>query len=359
MSPGLKNLVTTAIGEESSPVKNITTSPGTRVVAPTLTHLLELPLNSPGKPLPELTAVEETEVATVSTSDKAEVPEIKEEVHVATIEPTKSLQETEEVPVTQPSEINEVSVETEVDSTSKPPEEVQPMEEDVLDKDESKNEESTVPVVTEEEEITVDQRNTSDSTVKEENVEVSVAFENEVEVSQSEENVTKVEETTVEEPPSLKLEPAEEEETVVEKEEKMAEERVEESSDEKVEDQKPNEIENISKTEAETPKGGRRPQRGMRKKNVNRELDGATDEKSKSAEQGPTTRRSSGRKGTQSDEPETDITEEPSEANLPASVGKKRTSLPPPLYVPISSPAPSSGIDSTPNSPTSSVSTVA
>ena len=56
LSSGLKNLLSTAIGDESpskaaAPSTVPTASAG---VAPTLTRLLELPLNAPGKPLPEL-----------------------------------------------------------------------------------------------------------------------------------------------------------------------------------------------------------------------------------------------------------------------------------------------------------------
>ena len=72
MSPGLKNLVSNAIAEETSPSKTVNTSPSSGAAAPTLTRLLELPPNSPGKPLPELTVTEETEVSTAVSPSKSE-----------------------------------------------------------------------------------------------------------------------------------------------------------------------------------------------------------------------------------------------------------------------------------------------
>lgn len=363
MSPGLKNLVSTAIGEETSPAKVTSSSPGTRVAAPTLTHLLELPLNSPGKPLPDLTVSEETEVSTSSTESKNEV-EIKiQESESEVVEESPVPEKTEQVVEVEPMEATDVVIsQEEVESTTKESEETQPVIEKEVPTNGLSIEPCESPVKSETEVVVVNAEVADELTVKEEQPEETVAFDSEIEVSHTEDVEKTVEEVAVEVTTTLKEEPVEEEEIVQEEEEKTIEEVNEESGDEKGEEkeQKTVETESAVKSETEVPKITRRAQRGSRKKDLVSETEGTpSDEKSKSAESGPTTRRSSGRKGTQSDEQEAEITEEPSEPVTPAGVGKKKTSLPPPLYVPSTSPAPSSGIDSTPNSPTSSVSTVA
>ena len=365
MSPGLKNLVSTAIGEEASPAKVTSSSPGTRVAAPTLTHLLELPLNSPGKPLPDLTVTEETEVSAISSPIKNEL-QIKnqesEAEELAEVPPV--LEKTEQVVEVEPMETTDVIVsQEEVESSTKEPEETKPeMEKDVPTNGLSV-EACESPVKSEADAVVVNAEDVVELTVKNEQPEDTVTFDSEVEVSHTEEVEKMVEDVAVEVTTTLKTKTVEEEEIVNEEEEKTIEEVNEESSDEKCEEkeQKTIETESVVKLETGTPKTTRRIQRGSRKKDLvsETEITPVSEEKSKSAEPGPTTRRSSGRKGTQSDEQEADIVEEPCEIVTPAGVGKKKTSLPPPLYVPSTSPAPSSGIDSTPNSPTSSVSTVA
>ncbi len=361
MSPGLKNLVSSAIGEETSPSKPTSTSPGTRVAAPTLTHLLELPLNSPGKPLPELMVAEETEVSTASSPSKTEVSTKIKESETEDEEAPPVLEKTEPVVEVEPMETTDVTTQEEVTSAVKVPEESPPEKEVAITGEPEDTTESPVKKEKEAEPI-VDKEIATETTAKEEQPEVSVAFESEVEVSHSEEIEKKTEETVEEAAPILKTEPVEEEAAVNEDVDKIVEEDNEESGDEKGEEKEKQtpEVESISKSETGTPKIDRkRPQRGIRKVVLNRDADVSSDDKTKTAEPGPTTRRSAVRKGPQSDEQETESVEEPAEATPIAGVGKKKASLPPPLYVPSSSPAPSSGIDSTPNSPTSSVSTVA
>jgi len=361
MSPGLKNLVSTAIGEETSPAKVTSSSPGTRVAAPTLTHLLELPLNSPGKPLPDLTVNEETEVSTASTESKNEVEVKVQESEV--VEELPVLEKTEQVVEIEPMETTDVVVsQEEVESSTKELEETKPVIEKEVPTNGLSIETCESPVKTETEVVVMNADVAGELTVKEEQTEETVAFDSEVEVSHTEDVEKTVEEIAVEVTTTLKEEPVEEEEMMNEEEEKIIEEVNEESGDEKGEEKEQKTIETESATKSETgvPKITRRAQRGSRKKDLICETEGIpSDEKSKSTESGPTTRRSSGRKGTQSDEQEAEIAEEPSETVTPTGVGKKKTSLLPPLYVPSTSPAPSSGIDSTPNSPTSSVSTVA
>lgn len=362
MSPGLKNLVSTAIGEEASSVKTLSTSPGARVAAPTLTHLLELPLNSPGKPLPELSVTEETEVSIASNLTKTEVPTKSQEsgapLHT---EAPSSLQKTEQlVEVVEPVETIEVTSQVEASSSLKSGEESSRSVEKVISVEIDKPDETKEKSTVKETEVVSIAEPERESAIKEEHPEPSITFESEVEVSQNQEVEKKIEETSVE-PTVLKTEPVDEEEAVNEDEDKTVDEGNDESSDEKGEEKelKTAEADNASKSEIGTPKVNRRPQRGIRKKVVNHEADTTPDEKNKISEPGPTTRRSSGRKGTQSDEHDTESVNEVVEPNTPVGIGKKKTSLPPPLYVPSASPAPSSGIDSTPNSPTSSVSTVA
>ena len=354
MSPGLKNLVSSAIGEETSPIKATSTSPGTRVTAPTLTHLLELPLSSPGKPLPELTVAEETEVPMVCSPSKTEVGTNNQELETEEEETPPVLQKIEEIVESEPMETTDVSVQEEISGFIKGPEESElPTEKNVLPTDQPTEEvESSVK---EEVEPVVKTEVAGESAVKEEQPEVNVAFESEVEVSHSEEVDKNVEVITEEATPILNPEPVEEEEPIHEDVDKTVEEEIGESGDEKSEEKD----KKITEVETGTPKATRRPSRGIRKTVLNREADVSSDDKTKLAEPGPTTRRSAGRKGPQPDEQETEIVEEPVESTPVVVVGKKKTLLPPPVYVPSASPAPSSGIDSTPNSPTSSVSTVA
>nr|CAH0105337.1 unnamed protein product [Daphnia galeata] len=348
MSPGLKNLVSTAIGEETSPAKVTSSSPGTRVAAPTLTHLLELPLNSPGKPLPDLTVTEETEVSAVSSPIKNELQIKKQESEAEELaEVPPVLEKTEQVVEVEPMETTDVIVsQEEVESSTKEPEETKPEMEKEVPTNGLSVEACESPVKSEADAVVVNAEDVVELTGKDEQPEDTVTFDSEVEVSHTEEVEKMVEDVAVEVTTTLKTETVEEEEIVNEEEEKTIEEVNEESSDEKCEEkeQKTIETESVVKLETGTPKTTRRTQRGSRKKDLvsETEVTPVSEEKSKSAEPGPTTRRSSGRKGTQSDEQEAEI-----------------TSLPPPLYVPSTSPAPSSGIDSTPNSPTSSVSTVA
>lgn len=366
LSPGLKNLVSTAIGEDTSAIKVASTSPGTRVAAPTLTHLLELPLNSPGKPLPDLTVSEETEVSTVSVPNKNEVQTKSQDMEAEKMEETSVPENEEQVVLEETVETNDVTiVRTEKESCAKETEESKPSAEEetpahdlLTETVESSVKKEDEPVSKAEDDIGL--------TLKEEQPEVTVAFDSEIEVSHTEDVEKTVEEMAVDVTATvgdIKSEPVEEEEVIHEEEEKIVEEVNEELADEKVEEkqQKTVEAESTSKSETETPKTTRRAQRGSRKKEIASEAEGTpSDEKTKSSELGPTTRRSSGRKGPQSDDQDTEVVEEPTETIVPTTgVGKKKTSLPPPLYVPSTSPAPSSGIDSTPNSPTSSVSTVA
>ncbi|KAI9562025.1 hypothetical protein GHT06_012990 [Daphnia sinensis] len=362
LSPGLKNLVSTAIGEDTSAIKVASTSPGTRVAAPTLTHLLELPLNSPGKPLPDLTVSEETEVSTVSITNKNEVQTKSQEVETEKMEETSVPENEEQVVLEETVEASDVTiVRTEKESCAMETEEPKPSAE----KETPNLTETAEPVVKKEAEPVSKAEDNIEPTVKDEQPDVTVAFESEIEVSHTEDVEKTVEEMAADVTPTvgdMKSEPVEEEEVVHEEEEKVVEEVNEESADEKVEEkqQKTVEAETTSKSETETPKTTRRAQRGSRKKEIASEAEGTpSDEKTKPSELGPTTRRSSGRKGPQSDDQETEVAEEQPETIVPTGVGKKKTTLPPPLYVPSASPAPSSGIDSTPNSPTSSVSTVA
>lgn len=111
-----------------------------------------------------------------------------------------------------------------------------------------------------------------------------------------------------------------------------------------------------------TPSLTRRPLRGAprsRKTLATLEVtDTGVEEKTKSSDAGPSTRRSSGRKYLM-DEMETNENNEETLDTLVPNIGMKKKPAPlPSLQAPMASPAPSSGIDSTPNSPTSSVSTV-
>jgi len=374
MSPGLKNLVSTAIGEETSPVKASITSPGAGTAAPTLTRLLELPLNSPGKPLPELTVSEESvEVSTtvespvkVETQPVVNQPAIEKEVQSEEVEEKTEVQPEPVVVAPEPTEV----VESESFES--------PMEEAT-----STTEPETVETVleTEPEETTVTCEaepvvSAVEPTIKEEQEEMNTAVESEVEVSQREEEQQveeHMEESVVEETVTVvKSEIVEEvEETVIDEVEKTVddtndanESNVEEKPEES--EIKLAEEEIVPKFETSTPTRGRRPaMRGMRRKGARgggghvSSTDGA-EEKAIPAEPGPTTRRSSGRerKTTQSEEQEVETIEETVETSTPTAILKKKAPLPP-LYVPSTSPAASSGIDSTPNSPTSSISTVA
>lgn len=360
----MKNLVSSAIGEDTSPVKTASTSPGTRVAAPTLTHLLELPLNSPGKPLPELTVAEETEISTALSSSKGEAQNKSEELEAESVESAKPSQEsakTEQVSEPEPmvTEVTFVENQVETVSTSNISEETQPAEKEISVS--VSPEQTDESLARREAELGMKSEFESDVAVQDDQSEIAVAFENEVEISHGDETEKVVEEGEAEVNISVKEEPVEEEEATVDEDKRNDE--VDESSDEKNEekDQKAVEAESTVKSEPGTPIASRRPQRTIRKTILNRETDGAIEDKGKVVESGPTTRRSSGRKGTNmvSDEHETEVVEEAAEAHPSVGIGKKKTSLPPPVYIPSSSPAPSSGIDSTPNSPTSSVSTVA
>ena len=113
--------------------------------------------------------------------------------------------------------------------------------------------------------------------------------------------------------------------------------------------------------EMETSTLARRPLRSAprSRKGTAVESETPTEEKSK-VELGPSTRRSTGRRVQTEESEAAEATEEATEAVLPtiAVTVKKRPAPLAPLQAPMSSPAPSSGIDSTPNSPTSSISTV-
>lgn len=333
------------------------------MAAPTLTHLLELPLNSPGKPLPDLTVSEETEVSTIPSPNKSEVQTKSQDVEAENVEEPSVLENEDQVINEETVEATDVTIaQTEKEICAKEVEESKPSTEKDIHGLLAEAEESPVK---KEAESMANKDEETEVGVKEEQPEVTVAFDSEIEVSHTEDVEKTVEEVAVDVLPTvgdMKSEPVEEEETIIEEEEKVAEEVNEESGDEKIEEkqQKIVEVEVASKSEIETPKTTRRAQRGSRKKDIVSEAEGTpSEEKTKSSELGPTTRRSSGRKGPQSDDQDTEVTEEPSETITPTVVGKKKTSLPPPLYIPSTSPAPSSGIDSTPNSPTSSVSTVA
>lgn len=349
MSPGLKNLVSSAasVGEEvPSPTKAANTSPGGG--APTLTRLLELPLNSPGKPLPELTVGEETEVTTAVSPSKSEVRADEEEASPGLVEETVTTAPSEGVPTPSETETKEAvqpstseKVEEEVAQPTVEPEEAMETEKVAVKKEEEIEPEAEAAGERE--------------AAKETPEDMNVVIESEVEVSHNE-GVQNVEETVTQPASVPKSEPADEEETVKEEVEKEPEEEVEfgeEKTGEKEELIKSPEADtSMSKPEAGTPKLTRRPLRGMRRKDGRGRKD---EEKSKGAgEAGPTTRRSSGRKSLATEE-EGESFGEPADA---APSSSKKKAPPPPVYIPSPSPAPSSGMDSTPNSPTSSVSTV-
>ncbi len=135
-------------------------------------------------------------------------------------------------------------------------------------------------------------------------------------------------------------------------------------ADEKFEDEvKPTEPKAVLvKPELGAPQLSRNPIRSMRRKGTRKNVETTSEEKGKTEKPGPTTKRSSGRKGpSQPKESEpAESFREPVNVTPTSSLGKKRAPQPPPLYVQASpSPATSSGVDFTPNSPTSSVSTIA
>ena len=351
MSPGLKNLVSNAaaVGEETpSPTKSVNTSPGTG--APTLTRLLELPLNSPGKPLPELTVGEEAEVSTASSPSKIEIRTQEEEASPGLVEETVT---------TAPSESASDVVEMDNKDEEKPPadvedESVPPAEPEVELKSEKESEKKEAEETAAQVEPSAGEQRES---AKDSHEEMSVAFESEVEVSHN--DVDQHLEETVVEPASVpKSEPGEEEESVVKEENDKDMEDELDFAEGKAADKgellkSPEADTSMSKPDAGTPTLTRRPLRGMRRNKHGQSR--KEDDKSKAAaDLGPTTRRNSGRKGNQADE-DGDSFGEPADVTPSSS---KKKAPPPPLYIPSPSPAPSSGIDSTPNSPTSSVSTV-
>lgn len=351
MSPGLKNLVSNAIAEETSPTKAVSTSPASGAAAPTLTRLLELPLNSPGKPLPELTVGEETEVSTATSPLKSETPAEEEQPASASeeITPTAASEAVEGAAETEVKDLlkqsTDVAMETESETA------VEPLE--AADEEKIRAEEESIPKAE-----VVDEK----GLVRDGNQTSELAMENEVEVS-DEVAAINTEENVLEPKSVAKTEPCgEDEEPTREENEKEAEEENESGEDkpgEKEELKSPEAESRVSKSEAGTPKLGRRPLRAMRRKGARTETEEPREEKIKPAEAGPSKRRSSGRKAQQAEEqPEGETTGEQTDITSSSSHGKKKAPPPPPLYVPSPSPAPSSGVDSTPNSPTSSVSTV-
>ena len=81
MSPGLKNLVTAAISKEPTS-KAVAVSPNSGVAAPTLTRLLEMPLDSSVKPLPEIQEEESGEEAVDVEATQQVTTESKTEAFV-------------------------------------------------------------------------------------------------------------------------------------------------------------------------------------------------------------------------------------------------------------------------------------
>lgn len=346
-----------AISKEAT-LNPVTVSPSSGA-APTLTRLLEMPLNSPGKPLAEVQAEEVVEavVAPVepTTTEKEEIVLTECEKETTLIE-EKSEEPTETVCV---QEVMEVESQQEV-STSEPIEqEIMAPEANDKTENEVSVESAKEPLQEESQEQPNKEKAVDKSFVKEEIEGMVSEVVNEVEVNLTETAEKPAEEAVAETTTTpIKTESVAEEPNREEEERKVKEELAE-SVDEKVEvkETKTAETEEPTKgVETTTPKLTRRPLRGIRGKKLStQETEAATEEKIKPVEPGPVTRRT--RKSTQAEDHELEATEESVEAPPPSTVGKKRTSLPP-LYVSTSSPAPSSGIESIPNSPTSSVSTV-
>lgn len=350
ISPGLKNLVSAAISKEPT-TKAVTSSPGSGAAAPTLTRLLEMPPSSPGKPLPEIKTEDKLESEAETVESKVIHPDIaeteskkeaaiettvEESVEVSMIQEEMEVESQQEISTTEPIEeenVPEASVKAEVII-------------DAEGKGETRREESVEPA------------STDMSIIKEEPEETNAEVVTEVEVNVSEAPAISAVEGSIEAATPTKTEHADEE-PVREEQEKQVEEVPSTPADEKAEakETKSTETEEPQKeAETTTPKLTRRPLRGIRgKKSGAQETESPIEEKVKAAEPGPVTRRT--RKSTQAEEHEPETTEEPAEAAPPSAIAKKKTSLPP-LYVSTSSPAPSSGIESIPNSPTSSVSTV-
>lgn len=219
-----------------------------------------------------------------------------------------------------------------------------------------------------EETVVVEENQVKEETVKEE---IIVAVESEIEVEESveksvEERVLESSESTDVIATVVTTETGFEEEVELRKEDQATSD---ENKTEVVKEEKPTDnVEVKPKTEVESPIT-RRPLRVARRGKVHSSGDASADDKSakstpSSAEIGPTTRRSSGRSSSksQADEAESDGTaSELPELAEPTSTNVVKRKVPPPPLPPLGpslSPAPSSGIDSVPNSPTSSVSTV-
>jgi len=313
-----------------------------------------------------LTVTEETEVSTAVSPSKSESRiDEEEEKPTATEEIVPAIAPDEEVTVTS----TEVAEAEPIESSKISEEIVEIIPETVVESDE------VVEVNTTKEEVPATEP-MEEEDEKEPQNDINIAFENEVEVAHNEEPAKSVEDSSVEPPSVPKSEHEEEEEAIKEEPEKEVVEEEHESADEKVEEKEVEEEEEVEdvkevkptepeavlvKPELGTPQLSRKPTRSMRRKGRKNVETTSSEEKSKAAEPGPTTRRSSGRKGPSQPE-ESEPAEsfgEPIDVTPTSSLGKKRAPPPPPLYVPASpSPAPSSGVDSTPNSPTSSVSTI-
>ena len=404
ISPGLKNLLSTAIGDESaSKTTLITTSPSAAESAPTLTRLLDLPLTSPnGKLHAELAVAEETEVTTCNnTRTKAEeevlftkkeasdsttlaLEKIKEEL----LEGIPEALQKEGVAAATDSALPKVSGAASKISDEAPltVEEVSAVIEELNESDEDRagaSEEAATEVTVEE---TVEMEEESCAAVKEDAVKedtqaMNVAVESEIEVGPEESLEKSAEESVLEAEPATDVITTdvttessvvgEEEQVELNvKEEKMA---TEEDKVQVKEDKAASDVDTkSSKTDVESPKLSRRPLRTPRRKIVDTEKSVSLSEDTKSTPSkaaevgGPTTRRSSGRsslsKGAVEEaeaSADTSPVSEMPELVEPSTINVvKRKVPPPPLPLPSLSPAPSSGIDSTPNSPTSSVSTV-
>ena len=140
------------------------------------------------------------------------------------------------------------------------------------------------------------------------------------------------------------------------------EEKVEEKVDGTTADaNKMTDVDSTQKVDIETPVSqSKRTLRGRNRKSLaNSGAEAESSEEKPKTEPGPATRRGSVRK-TQAEEVESEQAEGPFEVGPAAPLTRKKAQPPPPLplHAPLSSPAPSSGLDSMPNSPTSSISTV-
>jgi len=384
ISSGLKSLLSTAIGDDSS--SKVTSSTSTTTTAPTLTRLLDLPLSSPGKPLPELAVAEETEVTTSSNSQTKSKDEMEEALSDSTTAALEKIKE--ELLECIPEELqkegvvqNDQKVTTASKLTNEPPLTIEEVSAVIKELDEINHDEREIStaetetaevaeVTISEETVEVEESQAKEESVKEE---IVVAVESEIEVEESVEK--SVEESVLEstEPTEL-MTTVVTTETVFEEQVELHKEDQTTTEEDKTEIVKEDKLTDITevkpKTDVESPMT-RRPLRVARRGKASISGDTsttATDDKPKlnlssSAEIGPTTRRSSGRSSkSQTEEVEGDGTaSEMPELVEPSTTNVVKRKVPPPplpLLGPSLSPAPSSGIDSVPNSPTSSVSTV-